>query len=93
MSSVRDEILKETEGLPEGILRQILQFVRFLRSGRSSGADELESDAVEYMDREVDEFTKRRLVDQALRAEEEIKAGKWLSPEEARNQMIGYLRK
>ncbi|MCF8461108.1 MAG: hypothetical protein K9G46_10305 [Flavobacteriales bacterium] len=93
MSSVRDEILKETEGLPEGILRQILQFVRFLRSGRSSGADELERESTEYIDEEVDEFTKKRLVDQALRAEEEIKAGKWISPDEARAQMIGHLRK
>ncbi len=92
MSNVRDEILKETEGLPDGVLRQILQFVRFLRSGRSSVADGLESESVKH-DEEVDEFTKKRLVEQALRAEEEIKAGKWISPEEARAQMIGHLRK
>lgn len=38
---------------------------------------------------EVDEATRKRLVDQALRAEEEIKAGRGISPEEARKQMLG----
>jgi len=75
MSSVRDEIVKETEGLPEGLLRQVLQFIRFLRSGKESE---------EHLEEEVDEATRKRLVDQALRAEEDIANGRYSSIEEVR---------
>ena len=42
-------------------------------------------------DPEVNETTRKRLVDQALRAEEEIKQGKGISPEEARRKMLLHI--
>jgi hypothetical protein len=59
MSSVRDEILKETEGLPEGILQQVLQFIRFLRSGRSSVSDRPQNESVKHLEDEFKDYRKR----------------------------------
>jgi len=42
---------------------------------------------------EVNEATRKRLIDQALRAEEEIKQGKGGSPEEARRKMLLHIRR
>jgi len=39
MSDLKNEIAKETEHLPEGLLAQILLFIRFLRYGGSTNAE------------------------------------------------------
>ncbi len=58
MSNVRDEIVKETEGLPEGLLQQVLQFIRFLRSGRSSISDRPQSESVRHLEEEFKDYRK-----------------------------------
>lgn len=62
MSDLREEIVKETEHLPEGLLAQILQFIRLLRhvGPATAQAGEMpQQRSVKHLEEEFQDYRKR----------------------------------